>query len=149
MQLRDAVKAQWILPNREAVFRQALEMALAESGLHLPDCALECSAFALNETLVRHTDALCPVPQSIARRLRDHPQLCTLPAFLTIAMPPVVMWTRHVPPYRPSLQKFIYAATDAARRLGDDLPVSPMSHALPPRRQHIDAGGDASARAYS
>lgn len=133
LQLRDVVKAHWIIPTREALHRQPLELALAAHGLELPSHAVESSAFLLNEILVAHTDAVCPLPFSLAKLLQGHEKLCVLPVSLLIPMPPVVLWTRQQPPYPPALQKFIGAVTAAsAHYQGSVLPVS----ALRPARLH-------------
>lgn len=128
--LRDVAKEQWIIPTREALLRQPLEHALAAHGLVLPESAVESSAFLLNETLVQHTDAVCPLPYALAKALQAHERLLVLPVSFSIPMPPVVMWTRHEAPYAPSLDRFVAAVKPLFfRHLGYAAPISALHSA--------------------
>ncbi len=58
---QDMLQFPWILPQSDAILRQAVEAQLKQQGLPLPDVPLETSSFLVTITRLRQSDAIAPV----------------------------------------------------------------------------------------
>lgn len=84
IKLRSLTDHFWLLPTADAAYRARLDTAFRRAGAEPPQRIVESRSVATNHTLLRETDMIGVVPDSLARQYAELGILCVLP----IRLPP-------------------------------------------------------------
>lgn len=79
----------WLIPTADSAYRVQLDTAFRQAGVEPPQRIVESRSVATNQTLLRETDMLGVVPDSLARQYADLGILRVLPVRLPAPSGPV------------------------------------------------------------
>ncbi|MFI6294847.1 LysR substrate-binding domain-containing protein [Nonomuraea sp. NPDC050790] len=94
----------WILPLQQTVLRREVEQAFADEGLELPTDLVECASILTVRALLRQTDMIAVLPESVAAADRD---LAALAVPLEGIMRPVGVTLVHGRPLAPPAARLL------------------------------------------